>query len=172
MLLQFGTGTKTRRQIGANGEWSKEKKSRCSISAAAIKLIYGRSFRCPSFRSPTASQYRSEVMTFRSIVCYSGSGRHVLAFHQEHVQPIVEQESCLHIHVDKQLSFAEDRRSKARFLLSEITILHTVLSAPTHSRYTPQSLRAQFRDFSGRSLTCGLAVQKSISNWTHFSLYS
>jgi hypothetical protein len=148
MLLQFGTRTKTwQRRTGANGEWSEGKKSRCSISAAAIKLIYGQSFRSPSFRSPIASQYRSEVMNFRSVVYYSGSGRHVLAFHQEHMQPIVEQKSCLHIPINKQLSFADDRRSKARFLLSEITILHTVLSAPTHSRYTPQSLWAQFRDF-------------------------
>jgi len=131
---------------------------------------------CSSFPSGArAAHRRTGIMSTHSIrsTCSPSSNRnHVYTFHQEHVQPIVEQESCLHIHVDKQLSFAEDRRSKARFLLSEITILHTVLSAPTHSRYTPQSLRAQFRDFSGRSLTCGLAVQKSISNWTHFSLYS
>ena len=40
MLLQFGTGTKTRRrQIGANGEWTKTKQPRCSTSAAAIALL-------------------------------------------------------------------------------------------------------------------------------------
>jgi hypothetical protein len=155
----------------------KAKKSRCSISAAAIKLIYGRCFPNP-FRSPTASQYRSEVMTFRSVVYYAGSGRHVPAFHHEHVQPIVEQESCLHIPVDKQLSFADDSRSKALFLLPETTILHTVLSAPTHSRYTPQSLRAQFRDFRRqnfhmrpcRAEKSKLTERISVCTHTHFCL--
>lgn len=142
MLLQFGIGMKTRqRQVGASGEWRKTKKSRCSISAAAIALLYGRSFRSPAFRSPSASKCRSEVMTFRSVVRHSCSGRPVPAFHHEHVQPNVEQESCLHIPVDKQLSFADDRRSEARFLLSDTIILHTVLSAPTHSRYTPHNSR-------------------------------
>jgi hypothetical protein len=141
------TGTKTRRHIGANGEWRKTKKSRCSISAAAITLLSGRSFRSPAFRSPTASQYRSEVMTFRSVVRHSCSGRPVPALHYEHVQPNVEQESCLHIPADNFRSpTIVDPRHVFCYRKLQYFTLFCQHQAATHSRYTPQCLLAQVRD--------------------------
>jgi len=40
MLLQFGTGTKTRRQIGANGEWMKTKKIKGVVSLQLLSHFY------------------------------------------------------------------------------------------------------------------------------------